>query len=102
MIIRAILAMTGVAFGFISPTFARQKDPIDPKIDQQIHALATKFDEAYNKNDPTAVAALYTEERLGSTQTTRDFTVERPSKNRLPTSISSAGIPTISSRMSIG
>jgi uncharacterized protein (TIGR02246 family) len=64
MIIRAILAMTGVAFGFISPTFARQKDPIDPKIDQQIHALATKFDEAYNKNDPTAVAALYTEDAV--------------------------------------
>ena len=52
MKIRAALTLTGVAIGFIFPTFARQTDAIDPKIDQQIHALATKFDEAYNKNDP--------------------------------------------------
>jgi nuclear transport factor 2 (NTF2) superfamily protein len=64
MKIRSALALTGLAIGFIFPTFARQKDAIDPKIDQQIRALASKFDEAYNKNDPAAVAALYTEDAV--------------------------------------
>ena len=64
MKIRSALALAGLAVGFVFPTFAGQKDAIDPKIDQQIRALASKFDEAYNKNDPGGVAALYTEDAV--------------------------------------
>jgi hypothetical protein len=53
-----------VAIGFVFATFAGQKDAIDPKIDQQIRALAWKFGEAYNKYDPGAVAARYTEDAV--------------------------------------
>jgi len=47
------------------PAFAQ--DTVDPKIAQQIRVLAAKYDEAYNRNDAAAVAALYTEDAvLGS------------------------------------
>jgi hypothetical protein len=37
---------------------------VDPQIDQQIHTLAQKYDEAINKHDPAAVAALYTQDAV--------------------------------------
>jgi ketosteroid isomerase-like protein len=49
-----------LTISFAFPTLAQQKDTVDPKIIEQIRALATKFDEAYNKNDAAALAALYT------------------------------------------
>jgi uncharacterized protein (TIGR02246 family) len=49
-----------LTISFAFPTLAQQEDTVDPKIVEQIRALATKFDEAYNKNDAAAVAALYT------------------------------------------
>ena len=61
MKIRLLLALVGSAISFAWPTFAQQKGTVDPQIDQQIRALAQKYDEAINKQDPAAVAALYTE-----------------------------------------
>jgi uncharacterized protein (TIGR02246 family) len=62
MKIRLLGVLVGFVVGFASPTFAQQKDTVDPKVDQQIRALAAKFDAAINKHDAAAVAALYTEE----------------------------------------
>jgi uncharacterized protein (TIGR02246 family) len=42
-------------------TFAQQANAVDPRTAQEIRALAMKYDEAINKQDPAAVAALYTE-----------------------------------------
>jgi uncharacterized protein (TIGR02246 family) len=67
MKIRFLVALVGLAVSFAFPTFAQQKDTVDPKIAQQIRALETKFDEAYNKNDAPAVAALYTEDAFYGT-----------------------------------
>jgi uncharacterized protein (TIGR02246 family) len=47
------------------PTFAQ--NTIDPKIDQQIRSLVAKYDEAFNKQDWTTVAALFTEDGVSLT-----------------------------------
>jgi Domain of unknown function (DUF4440) len=39
-----------------------QKDTVDPQLRQQLDARGKKFDEAYNDNDATAVADLFTED----------------------------------------
>jgi uncharacterized protein (TIGR02246 family) len=64
MEIRFLIAFVGLAIAFAVPTFAQQKDTVDPKTAQEIRALAMKYDEAFNKQDPAAVAALYTEDAV--------------------------------------
>ena len=61
---RLLLALAGFAIGFVSPTFAQ--DTIDPKVEQQIRVLAAKYDEAFNKNDATALGALFSEDAVFS------------------------------------
>ena len=62
MKIRFLLALVGLAISFALPAFAQQKDRVDPKIDQQIRLLAAKYDEAINRRDADAVAALYAQD----------------------------------------
>jgi ketosteroid isomerase-like protein len=62
MKIRLVLAFVGLAITFALPTFAQQKGTVDPKVDQQIRALTSNFDAAFNRNDAAAVAALYTQD----------------------------------------
>ena len=57
-----LLALVGLATGFVLPMFAQDK--ADPKMAQQVHAVIAKFNEAFNKHDPAAVAALYTEDAV--------------------------------------
>jgi len=64
MKIRLVVALVGLAIGFAAPTFAQQKDTVDPQIAQQIRALASKYDAAFNKNDAAALAAFYTEDGI--------------------------------------
>ena len=61
MKIRSVVALVGLAISFALPTFAQQTDTVDPRTAQEIRALVMKYDEAINKQDPAAVAALYTE-----------------------------------------
>jgi hypothetical protein len=67
MKIRLLVALAGLAISFALPTFAQQKDTVDPKIDQQIRALAMKYVEAFNRNDAAALAALYSEDAVWRT-----------------------------------
>jgi uncharacterized protein (TIGR02246 family) len=53
-----------LAIGFAVPVLAKEKDTADPQMAQQIRALAMKYDAAFNRNDPAAVAALYTEDAV--------------------------------------
>jgi ketosteroid isomerase-like protein len=62
MKLRLVVALVVSAIGIAAPTFAQQKDTVDPQIAQQIRALAVKFDAAFNNHDAAAVAALYTED----------------------------------------
>jgi ketosteroid isomerase-like protein len=48
--------------GFAVPTFAQQT--VDPKIAQQILALEMKYDEAFNRSEAGALAALYTQDAV--------------------------------------
>ncbi len=59
-----LLALVGLAISFALPTFAQQKETVDPKIVELLNAISTKYDEAVNNNDATAVAALYTEDAV--------------------------------------
>jgi uncharacterized protein (TIGR02246 family) len=76
MKMRLLFALVGWAISFALPINAQQKDTADPKMVQQrdllgvvsaldeFGALSQKLDEAYNKNDAAAVAALFTEDGL--------------------------------------
>jgi uncharacterized protein (TIGR02246 family) len=76
MKIRSAVALVGLAISFASPTFAQQKDVANPPIVQQRDLLGVvkaigefgdlhrKLDEAYDKNDAPAVAALFTQDGL--------------------------------------
>jgi ketosteroid isomerase-like protein len=46
---------------------AQKTDSVDPKTIEQIRALAVKFDDAYNKSDPVALVAFYTEDGVFET-----------------------------------
>ena len=59
-----LVVLVGMAIRFAVPTFAQEKDAVDPKVAQQIRAFAMNYDEVFNKNDPAAVAALYTEDAV--------------------------------------
>jgi uncharacterized protein (TIGR02246 family) len=61
------LPLAGFAIGSVLPVFAQQKDTVDPKIAQEIRELAMKYDEAFNRNDAAAVAALYAEDGVNKT-----------------------------------
>jgi ketosteroid isomerase-like protein len=67
MKIRLRVALVGSAIGFLLPTFAQQKDTVDPQTAEQIRALVLKFDQTYNNGDPVAVAAFYTEDGVFET-----------------------------------
>jgi ketosteroid isomerase-like protein len=64
MKIDCLLALAVLAIGFAVPTLAQQKDTVDPKIEQQIRMLATKYDSAINRHDADAIAALYTQDAV--------------------------------------
>jgi uncharacterized protein (TIGR02246 family) len=67
MKIRSLLALAGLAMSSALPAFAQQQNTVDPKIPKQVRALATKYDEAFNKNDAAAIAALITEDAVWMT-----------------------------------
>jgi len=60
MKVRLLLTLAGLAIGFAVPALAQEQNTVDPEVRQQIEAVLTKFDEAFNKNDAAAIAALYT------------------------------------------
>jgi hypothetical protein len=74
MKIRSLLTLVGLAIRFAVPVLAQQKDTADPRMVQQrdllgvakalgeFGVLGIKVDEAFNKNDASAVAALFTED----------------------------------------
>jgi hypothetical protein len=76
MKVRALVILVGLAIGFALAAFAQQKDTVKPPNAQQrdlradvtalyeFNVLGTKEQEAFNKNDASAVAALFTEDAV--------------------------------------
>jgi uncharacterized protein (TIGR02246 family) len=67
MKIHSLLALAGLALSFAVQAFAQQQDTVDPKIAEQVRALAAKYDEAFNQNDAAAIATLITEDAVWMT-----------------------------------
>jgi uncharacterized protein (TIGR02246 family) len=72
MKIRFLLALVGLVISFVLPAFAEQNDIAGPRIDllgisdaiAVFGELMGKLDDAYNKNDAEAAAALFTEDAV--------------------------------------
>ena len=64
MKMRLLLTLAGLASSLALPTFSQEKDTINSKIRQQMEALDTKYDEAFNKHDAASIAALFTEDAV--------------------------------------
>jgi ketosteroid isomerase-like protein len=64
MKIRFLLGFVVLAISFALPTFAQQKDTVDPQIIEQLVAIGKTYAEAVNNNDAAAVAALYTDDAV--------------------------------------
>jgi ketosteroid isomerase-like protein len=64
MKIHLLLAVVGLAIDFALPTFAQEKNAIAPEVRQQIEAVFTQFQEAYNRHDAAAMGALHTQDAL--------------------------------------
>ena len=62
-------ALVGLTISFAVPTFAQQKEKVDPQIIEKLNAISKKFNEACNNNDAAAVAALFTEDAIFLTDT---------------------------------
>ena len=63
---RLVVVLVGLAIGFTLPSFAQQKDTVGPQVAEQIRTLTAKYDEAFNKNDATALGALFSEDAVFS------------------------------------
>jgi uncharacterized protein (TIGR02246 family) len=71
MKIRLLLGLVGLAISPALPTIAQEKEEANPfpfrpilatpKIAQQLEPIYSQFEEAFNKHDTVAVAALFTE-----------------------------------------
>jgi uncharacterized protein (TIGR02246 family) len=53
-----------LAIGFAVPTFAQEQNIVTPRVREEIEAVFKKFQEAYDKRDAAALAALYTEDAV--------------------------------------
>jgi uncharacterized protein (TIGR02246 family) len=69
MKIRSLFASVGLAISLALPTFAQQKETVDPQLIEKVNAFGKKFDEAFNNNDAAAVAALFTQDAIWVTDT---------------------------------
>ena len=64
MKIRSLLALVGLAISFALPTFAQQKETVDPQLIQKLDTMSKKYNEAFNNHDAAAIAAVYTEDAV--------------------------------------
>jgi uncharacterized protein (TIGR02246 family) len=64
MKLRLQLAFVWLAISSALPTFAQQKETVDPKLGEAEAAFEKKIEEAYNNNDAAAVAALYADDAV--------------------------------------
>jgi len=64
MRILLLVTLAGLAIGFAVPTSARENEAVDPEVRLEIEAALKQYDEAYNKPDVPALAALFTPDAI--------------------------------------
>jgi uncharacterized protein (TIGR02246 family) len=57
-----LLTLAGLVIGFALPTFAQKNDAVDPELMKAVLHSCQVFDNAFNNNDPEALANLFTED----------------------------------------
>src|SRR6201997_912851 len=67
MKIRFVVALVGLAIRFAPPAFAQQNDTGDAETAQQVRALASNYDAAFNRQDAVTIAGLYAENAVFNT-----------------------------------
>jgi uncharacterized protein (TIGR02246 family) len=67
MKIRFAVVLVGLTISFAPPAFAQQNDTVDAEIAQQVRALASNYDAAFNRQDAVTVAGLYAENAVFNT-----------------------------------
>ena len=65
--IRFLLALLGLTINFAPPAFAQRKNRVDAEIAQQVRALASNYDAAFNRQDALDIAGLYAENAVFNT-----------------------------------
>ena len=66
---RLLGALVGLAISFALPTFAQQKETVDPQLIQKLDTINKKYNEAVNNHDAAALGTLYTEDAILVTHT---------------------------------
>jgi uncharacterized protein (TIGR02246 family) len=64
MKVRSLIVLAGLVISLVLPSLSQQT--VDPQLDQRIRALTARYDEAFNKNDATALGALFSEDAVFS------------------------------------
>jgi uncharacterized protein (TIGR02246 family) len=67
MKIRCVVALVGLTISFAQPAFAQQNDKVDAETAQQVRALASNYDVAFNRQDAITVAGLYAADAVFNT-----------------------------------
>ena len=62
-----VIALVGLTINFAPPAFAQLKDTIDPETAQQVRALASNYDAAFDRQDAVTIAGLYAENAVFNT-----------------------------------
>ena len=65
--IRFLLALLGLTISFAAPAFAQQNDRVDAETVQQVRALASSYDAAFNRQDAVTIARLYVQNAVFNT-----------------------------------
>jgi uncharacterized protein (TIGR02246 family) len=60
MKMRLLLILAGSAIGFAVPVLAQEQNTVSPEVRHQIEEVLAKYEDAYNKHNAAAIAALYT------------------------------------------
>ena len=61
------LLLAGLTISFAPPAFAQQNDTVDAETAQQVCALASNYDAAFNRQDAVTIAGLYAQDAVFNT-----------------------------------